>query len=662
MSSMDEKIKRQEELKNRIKAQMARLQPRIQSGTKPSLPPPPPPSSHHQQATTASSTTHHAHTPMSMTPGPPTQQQRSSTDDMVDDAVQRVLLMKQQRQQQQQQQMMMMRQQRQEQQQQQTPAVPVGSSSKVGGRLVLDSSGNLVDVETGSVVRVPTRPQSTTMANIKYQREQRSRKLLLKKPPDIRRSLGYDPRMRVPSAARGKRPLQLDSAGKFIEQAKRSRQQQEEQEAAEKRAEEEREHMRKRRVEEERLREWRCGERLDLTGETHMRMVGAMVEEEAMAVVQQEQEHRQRNAVPDVEWWDARILLGSSQGYATDAATGRIAVRERLVGNVLVEHPVPESPVERAREVGPMPLMLTKAERRKLRTQTRVQREREKQQKVRLGIIPPPPPKANLGNFMRVHLNDGTIDPTHLEKTIRGQIQQRIQNHLDRNEERALTKEERYEKKLRKLREDEQKELVCAVFRVSDLQHPQNRHIIYANTKDLHITGVAIMSDRMNMIVAEGGPRSIRKFVHVLCDRIDWNLAIDLTKVHHASSGSADPMAVDGGSDAAGKVASLENGQSSAAKEQDEENNNDEQDDLLAALGGTGTNSLHPVSMIREREGNFCQLVWRGTQTQRNFQEFKFHQFGKNPARAIRRFLRRHDISQYYDTCLPERNPVLLGQ
>lgn len=347
---------------------------------------------------------------------------------------------------------------------------------------------------------------------------------------------------------------------------------------------------------------------------------------------------------------------GAATGTTKDS-TPPLAIRERLVANVLVEHPVPEEPVERPTPTGPLPLLLTRKERRKLRTQTRVQREREKQQKIRLGLIPPPPPKANLRNFMRVHLNDGTTDPTSLEKTIREQIQQRIQNHLDRNAARALSKEERLQKKLKKLREDEAKELVCAVFRVGDLSHPQNRHIMFEKSKTLMVSGVAIMSDGgTNMVIAEGGPRSIRKFIQVLCERIDWNLPIDLTRVappvdeQNAKSGSSGGESGAMGDDTKPNI---------TGGDGDEESDLD----IVTTLGGGGGgDTSRPVSMIREREDNFCELVWRGTQIGRNFQQFKFHQFGKateNTTRAIRRFLRRHGVPHYLDVCLPERNPEL---
>jgi len=41
-----------------------------------------------------------------------------------------------------------------------------------------------------------------------------------------------------------------------------------------------------------------------------------------------------------------------------------------------------------------MPLMLTKTERKKIRTQGRVAREKEKQENIKLGLLEPPKPKV----------------------------------------------------------------------------------------------------------------------------------------------------------------------------------------------------------------------------------------------------------------------------
>ena len=68
-------------------------------------------------------------------------------------------------------------------------------------------------------------------------------------------------------------------------------------------------------------------------------------------------------------------------------------INTKLVG-LLVDHPVPVQGPNKAVEVGPLPLMLTQKERKKIRTQGRIAREKEKQEQIKLGLIEPPKPKV----------------------------------------------------------------------------------------------------------------------------------------------------------------------------------------------------------------------------------------------------------------------------
>lgn len=53
------------------------------------------------------------------------------------------------------------------------------------------------------------------------------------------------------------------------------------------------------------------------------------------------------------------------------------------------------------------PIMLTKKERKKIRTQRRREVEKEKQEKIRLGLEPPPPPKGE--RYMYHHCTCGLL-------------------------------------------------------------------------------------------------------------------------------------------------------------------------------------------------------------------------------------------------------------
>lgn len=76
-----------------------------------------------------------------------------------------------------------------------------------------------------------------------------------------------------------------------------------------------------------------------------------------------------------------------------DVASDLSNVNTKLL-NQLVDHPVPVLGPNKPVEVGPLPLMLTKRERKKIRTQGRIAREKEKQEQIKLGLVEPPKPKV----------------------------------------------------------------------------------------------------------------------------------------------------------------------------------------------------------------------------------------------------------------------------
>jgi U4/U6 small nuclear ribonucleoprotein PRP3 len=281
-----------------------------------------------------------------------------------------------------------------------------------------------------------------------------------------------------------------------------------------------------------------------------------------------------------------------------------IVINKRRINN-LIEHDVPlraERLEQLKREEIVIPLMLTAQERKKLRKQQRLEREREKQQKIRMGLIPPPPPKATLKNFMKIYVNDATQDPTKLEQKIREEMEQRRKNHELKSAQMKLTPEQRKERKWEKIKKDEQKELLCSVYRLNNywaLSHPQNRFKLNANANELYITGVIIHHDHHHILIVEGGPKSMRKFIHVLQDRVNWKL-----KPSDAADGAT----------------------ANRSQESDKEEESD------------------------EVETPPYQLVWQGVQAKRNFKFFNSiaHKFQDED--AARKYLQDNgDIAHYLD-------------
>lgn len=204
-----------------------------------------------------------------------------------------------------------------------------------------------------------------------------------------------------------------------------------------------------------------------------------------------------REDIPKIEWWDLEVKVTH-----------------------LIQHPIPV--IKKKEELPVMPILLTEKERKKLKTNTKIQREKEKQRKIKLGILPTPPPKANLNNFMKIHLNDGTQDPTLLENKIKEEIEKRKQNHENRNQERKLTKEEKIEKKKKKVEQDLSLGVECCFYHLNtDLLSDNLKHKINLKSKDHFITGRVLFCEKETFIIAEGGHKYLSKFIDSF-NKIKW--------------------------------------------------------------------------------------------------------------------------------------------
>ncbi|XP_057813794.2 protein RDM16 isoform X2 [Cryptomeria japonica] len=234
-------------------------------------------------------------------------------------------------------------------------------------------------------------------------------------------------------------------------------------------------------------------------------------------------EEKPKDPIPDVEWWDV-VLLPSSK--YTDVTEGEFKVKmEKLT--IYVEHPQPIEPPAEPLPPPPQPLKLTKKEQKKLRTQRRLAKEKDRQEMIRQGLIEPPKPKIKMSNLMKVLGAEATQDPTKLEMEIRSAAAEREQAHVDRNIARKLTPAERCEKKERKLFDDPNTlETIVSVFKILDLSHPQTRFKVDVNAQENRLSGCAVISDSMSVVVVEGGNKSIKRYGKLMLRRINWAAAV----------------------------------------------------------------------------------------------------------------------------------------
>ncbi|KAL8103482.1 hypothetical protein AgCh_027899 [Apium graveolens] len=161
-----------------------------------------------------------------------------------------------------------------------------------------------------------------------------------------------------------------------------------------------------------------------------------------------------KEPIPDVEWWDALLLLACNYD---DIYDGKIAENKWRMEKITiyVEHPRPTEPPAEAARPPPQPLKLTKKEQKKLRTRRWLAREKDKQEMIRQGLIEPPKPKVEISNLRKVPGSEATQDPTRLEMEITSaDAAERKQARVDRNMACRLTPDECSEKKISKLFDD----------------------------------------------------------------------------------------------------------------------------------------------------------------------------------------------------------------
>ncbi|VDK68612.1 unnamed protein product [Litomosoides sigmodontis] len=140
----------------------------------------------------------------------------------------------------------------------------------------------------------------------------------------------------------------------------------------------------------------------------------------------------------------------------------------------------------------------------------------------KLGLIKAPEPKVKLSNLMRVLGSDAIQDPTKVEAHVRRQVAERQRKHEAANQQRKLTKEQRSEKKIRKIKEDTSLAVHMTVYKIKSLAHPAKKFKVEMNAKQLHMTGLILLHNNINLVIVEGGPKQQKTFKNLMLNRIKW--------------------------------------------------------------------------------------------------------------------------------------------
>lgn len=226
-------------------------------------------------------------------------------------------------------------------------------------------------------------------------------------------------------------------------------------------------------------------------------------------------------APPDIEWWDEGLVDGKSYDQISDPKVLKIETADSIITQY-IQHPVLLEPPQEKNMPAPKPMFLTAKEQAKLRRQRRMADLKEQQAKIRLGLEPAPPPKVKKGNLMRVLGEEAVKDPTAVEARVNREIAARHQTHVEMNEERKLTKEQRHEKLALNQEKDAAKGIHLLVFKIDNLANGSHRFKIGKNAEQMALTGICVIHPRFNLVIVEGGEHSIRQYRKLMLQRIDW--------------------------------------------------------------------------------------------------------------------------------------------
>ena len=226
-------------------------------------------------------------------------------------------------------------------------------------------------------------------------------------------------------------------------------------------------------------------------------------------------------APPDLEWWDEVIVNGTDYSNI-ESPTGLKVDTPDSVITVYIQHPVPLEPPQEKKMPAPKPMFLTPKEQAKLRRQRRMADLKEQQAKVRLGLEPAPPPKVKKSNLMRVLGEEAVKDPTAVEARVNREIADRFQKHMDTNEARRLTKDQKHEKLATQQASDAARGIHAAVFKIDSLANGRHRFKISKNAEQNALTGICILHPKFCLVIVEGGQVSMKFYKKLMLNRIDW--------------------------------------------------------------------------------------------------------------------------------------------
>lgn len=348
--------------------------------------------------------------------------------------------------------------------------------------LVLDPQGRLIDA-AGQEVKMVTRAPEFK-ANLRVEKQESS-KTEAAEAATLEEASYYDPRL-TKASGRERRQFRFHEPGKFLDLAERKRAQ---------------EHLERLQAEIAII-----AKKTGISSATKLALIAP-------------KKGAEDHSVPDIEWWDQSII--AKETYNTLDAE---LPREEKFRDIthLIQHPILIQPPAEPAKPPTIPIMLTKKERKKMRTQRRKAEEKERQEKIRLGLMEAPAPKVKKSSFMRTLANEAIQEPSKVEAIVNAQVAMRQRKHMEDNAARQLTPAEKKEKLLKKLKEDTLLEVSVAVYRINSLRDDAVKYKVETNAKQMYLTGVAVMHHDVNVIIVEGGAKGMKQYRKLMMHRIKW--------------------------------------------------------------------------------------------------------------------------------------------
>ena len=227
-----------------------------------------------------------------------------------------------------------------------------------------------------------------------------------------------------------------------------------------------------------------------------------------------------------------------------------------------------------------------------------------------------------LSNFMRVLGDQAVMDPSQMEQKVTEQIQARQIRHERMNEERKLTREQRKEKRARKLAEDTTRGVSVALFLVKDMSHRYHRTKVDLNAQQNGITGgvLEVEQPKLALVIAEGGPKAIQRYTRLMTVRMKWR-----GENFWGDDDGEEESDPEGGGEAG-----------AAAHEGGED--------------GTASSSAAAAAPQKFNPRNACELVWTGMGAKRMFASFVFQKC--ETADVARKVLEAKGVAHFLDQVL----------